>query len=117
MRLRQILKSKLDGLIVTKTRLNYQGSIGIDRALLEVSDMVPGEKVHVLNYNNGVRFETYVIAEKKGSRKIALYGPAVHCGSIGDKLCVLSYILVDETELKRYKPRIIKVNKNNRRSR
>ncbi len=116
MRLRQMLKTKIDDLMVTKTVLHYKGSIGIDRALLEKNDIVAGERVQVLNYDNGFRLETYVIAEPRNSRKIVLYGPAAHCGSVGDKLCVLSYILVDDAELKRHRPKIIKVNKNNRRS-
>lgn len=114
MRLRQMLKTKLDGLIITKTIFDCKGSIGIDRALLEKNDIVAGEKVQVLNYDNGFRLETYVIAEPRHSRKIALYGPAAHCGSVGDKLCVLSYVLVDDADLKKHKSRVIKVNKHNR---
>lgn len=114
MKLREMLKSKIDDVIITRTALNYNGSIGIDSALLEACDIIAGEKVHVLNYHNGIRLETYIIAEKKGSGIIALYGPAARCGSVGDKLCIISYAMVDDTELKRMRPKIVKVKARNR---
>jgi len=114
MRLRQILKSKIHNAIVTETKLNYHGSIGIDKALLLKSDIFPGEKVQVLNFNNGQRFETYVIREKENSGTIALYGPAARCGEIGDRICIISYALVSDDELDRKKEKIIFVNENNK---
>jgi aspartate 1-decarboxylase len=114
MRLIHILKSKIDRATITKVELNYQGSVGIDKALLEASGVFPGEKVQVLNYNNGSRIETYVIEEKKNSGTISLYGPAARCGLAGDKICIISYALVSESELKNFKPRIILVDKNNK---
>jgi len=98
MKLRQILKSKIHNVVITKTKLNYHGSIGIDKALLLKNDILPGEKVQVLNFDNGQRFETYVIEEKKNSRTIALYGPAARCGEIGDRICIISYALVSDDE-------------------
>ncbi len=111
---RQILKSKIQNAVLTKKELDYNGSIGIDQFLLEKGDMIPGEKVQVLNFNNGQRFETYIIEEKAHSGVIALYGPAARLGEVGDKLCVISYAFVDESELNRTAPKIILVDRENK---
>ncbi|MCD4780710.1 MAG: aspartate 1-decarboxylase [Candidatus Omnitrophica bacterium] len=87
--LRQMLKSKIHGAVINKKELHYNGSIGIDKILLLKSNMLPGEKVRVLNFNNGQRFETYIIEEKGNSGVIALYGPAARCGETGDKICII----------------------------
>jgi aspartate 1-decarboxylase len=112
--LRQILKSKINKAKITKKELNYQGSIGIDRLLLAKSDIVPGERAQVLNFNNGQRFETYVIEEREGSGIIALYGPAARLGEIGDKICILSYVLISEEEIGKIKQRIVLVDESNK---
>lgn len=112
--LREILKSKIHRATITKTELNYEGSIGIDKALLEKSDIFPGEKVQILNFNNGQRFETYVIEERKNSGIIALYGPAARLGQIGDEVAILSYTLIDNEGLKRLKQKVVFVDKDNR---
>lgn len=112
--LREILKSKIHKATITKTELNYEGSIGIDKTLLLKSDMVPGEKVQVLNFNNGLRLETYVIEEKENSGIIALYGPAARCGVVGDEICILSYMLVSPEGLEKVKPKMVVVDKDNR---
>ena len=112
--LREVLKSKLNKAIITKLKLDYAGSIGIDKTLIEGGDLISGEKVQVLNFNNGQRFETYVIEEEAGSGTIALYGPAARLGEVGDKICVLSYCLVDEQEAAKLKPRILLLDKNNK---
>lgn len=110
--LREILKSKIQKATITKIELDYQGSIGIDKAILDKGDIVPGEKVQVLNFNNGQRLETYVIEEKKNSGIIALYGPAARHGQIGDKVCILSYVLVsDEAKIK---PKLVLLDKENK---
>ncbi|MCK4325776.1 aspartate 1-decarboxylase [bacterium] len=112
--LREMLKSKICRAVVTKTKLNYEGSIGIDKLLLMESDISPGEKVHVLNFNSGERFETYVIEEKEGSGTISLYGPAARLGQAGDEVYILSYAMVTDEEIGRIKPKIISLDKNNR---
>jgi aspartate 1-decarboxylase len=112
--LRQILKSKLQNVILTKKELHYSGSIGIDQTLLIQSDMLPGEKVQVLNFNNGQRFETYIIEEKADSGVIALYGPAARLAEIGDKICVISYVFANEDEYKMIKPKIIIIDEGNK---
>lgn len=113
MKLREVLKSKIDNAFVTDKKLKYTGSIGIDGYILEKSNILPGEKVQVLNYNNGIRFETYVIKEEKKSKKVILYGPAARCGEIGDRLCILSYHYITEEEAKNLKPLIIKLKEAN----
>ena len=112
--MRQILKSKIHNAKITKKELYYEGSIGIDKALLLKSDIIPGEKVQVLNFNNGARFETYVIEEKAGSRTIALYGPAARQGEIGDKMCIISYGLAEDGEANLIKPKVIQVTDDNK---
>jgi aspartate 1-decarboxylase len=109
---RQVLKSKIMNAILTKKELNYEGSVGIDKSLLSKSDMIPGEKVQVLNFNNGQRFETYIIEEEENSGIIALYGPAARLGEIGDKLCIISYLFASDSEIKTFKSKIVLVDKN-----
>jgi len=111
---RQMFKSKIHGVTITKKELYYSGSIGVDRALLLKSDMLPGEKVQVLNFNNGLRFETYIIEEKENSGIIALYGPAARYGEIGDKLCILSYVFVADDAIEKVDKRVVLVDEGNR---
>ena len=99
---------------ITKKELYYSGSIGVDKALLLKSDMLPGEKVQVLNFNNGQRFETYIIEEKENSGVIALYGPAARRGEIGDKLCILSYVFVTDDTTEKIDKRVVLVDERNK---
>jgi aspartate 1-decarboxylase len=112
--LREFLRAKIQKLTLTKLALDYQGSIGIDEALLEASGILPGEKVQVLNFNNGSRLETYVIKEKKNSGIVALYGPAARWGEVGDKLCVLSYTFITDEEAKSMEPKLLWVDDENK---
>ncbi|MDI6704444.1 MAG: aspartate 1-decarboxylase [bacterium] len=112
--LREVLKSKIQKATINKIELDYQGSIGIDKAILDKSDIVPGEKVQVLNFNNGQRFETYVIEEKENSRIISLYGPAARQAQIGDKVCILSYVLVSDEGQPKIKPKLVLLDKENK---
>jgi aspartate 1-decarboxylase len=106
-----ILKSKIHMATITDTLHNYQGSIAIDPELLDAAGLVPGEKVHVLNSDNGNRFETYTIAGQKG--EISLRGPAARLGKKGEKVIVLSYGLAEPKEVKNFKPQIVFVNEKN----
>jgi len=106
-----ILKSKIHMATITDTLLHYEGSIAIDPALLEAAGLVPGEKVHVLNFNNGNRFETYAIVGKKG--EVSLRGPAARLGRKGEKVIILAYGLVDQKEAREIKPKIVFVNERN----
>ena len=112
--LRQILKSKIHAAVIKKKKLHYNGSIGIDKAVLLKADMIPGEKVQVLNFDNGQRFETYIIEEKANSGVIALYGPAARCGEIGDKICIIFYVSVTEDEISKLTQRVVLVNEENK---
>ena len=108
-------KSKIAHGTVTEAQLYYEGSITIDESLLKAVDVIPGEKVEVLNINNGNRLETYVIAGKAGSGHICLNGPAARMGCVGDKIIILSYALLDKaTEAKKAKTKIIYLDDKNR---
>ncbi len=106
-----ILKSKIHMATVTDTLLNYEGSIAIDPVLLKAAGLLPGEKVHVLNFENGSRLETYTIIGKKG--EISLRGPAARHGKVGDRVIILAYALATPAEVKKLKPKIIHVNEKN----
>ena len=114
MRLRQVLKSKIHMGKVTNTVLEYGGSVGIDSALLAASDMLPGERVQVLNFNNGQRIETYIIGEEAGSGIVALYGPAARCAQAGDRVSIISYLFADDEEIKKLASKTIVLDESNR---
>jgi aspartate 1-decarboxylase len=112
--LRTVLKSKIHHAHVTQTNLYYAGSITIDAELMEKVDILPGEKVEVLNLNNGERLETYAIKGKPGSGIICLNGPAARGACVGDKVIIVSYALAEDQEAKKVKPKIICVDERNR---
>jgi len=112
---RILLRSKIHRATVTATHLDYEGSITIDHALLEAADILPGEQVHALNLSNGSRFETYVIEGKEGGGEVALNGPAARLGEVGDKIIIVAYGLLDEAEVTKYQPKIIRVDGRNHR--
>jgi len=112
--LRTLLKSKIHRAKVTEANLYYEGSITIDEGLMKAADIIEGEKVEVLNLNNGHRLETYAIRGASNSGVICLNGPAARGACVGDEIVIVSYVLLDENEAKTIKPRIIKVNARNR---
>lgn len=103
----EVLKSKIHRVTVTDANLNYIGSITIDIDLIEAANLIPGEKVHVINVNNGERFETYVIKGERGSGQICLNGPAARKVAVGDIIIVISYAHMDFEKAKSFKPSII----------
>jgi aspartate 1-decarboxylase len=109
-----MLKSKIHRAILTGTELDYEGSITIDRLLLDAADMVPNEQVHVLNVNNGHRLVTYIIEGEAGSGTIMLNGPAARDGIPGDPLIILTYCALDADESTRHRPIVVKVDEKNR---
>lgn len=111
---RSMLKSKIHRANVTGAHLNYMGSITIDRTLIEAVDILPYERVHVLNLDNGARIETYVIAGKRGSGQIRVNGAAARFFSKHDRVIILAYADVEDGELSRFHPRMAFVDKNNR---
>jgi aspartate 1-decarboxylase len=108
-----LMKSKIHRATVTDTLLNYEGSISIDEELLEKSNMIPYEKVQVVNLNNGERIETYIIKGKRGSREIMLNGPAARKGYKGDKIIIITYAEMDEKEAKNFKPLVLILDDKN----
>jgi len=109
-----VLKSKISEATITQTHLFYEGSMGIDSTVMKNVGLLPGEKVQVLNYDNGERFETYVIKEKAGSGRIVLYGPAALKGKVGQKLCVLSYVTMSYDAARDFVPKVVKLDSQNR---
>ena len=109
----EILKSKIHRATVTGADLNYIGSITIDEALMNAANIKTGEKVHVVNINNGERLITYVINGKKNSGEVTLNGPAARKVQKGDEVIIISYALVDFDKSDKFKPIVVFPSKNN----
>ncbi|NLX87657.1 MAG: aspartate 1-decarboxylase [Clostridiales bacterium] len=109
-----VLKSKLHRAVVTDADLNYVGSITIDEALMEAADIVPFEKVQVVNNNNGARFETYVIKGERGSGTICVNGAAARLVQKGDVVIILSYCSVSREEAADVRPTIVLLDEQNK---
>ena len=103
----EVLKSKIHRVSVTEANLNYLGSITIDEDLIDAANLIENEKVHVLDLNNGERFETYIITGKRGSGEICLNGAAARKVQIGDVIIIMSYAMMEFEEAKSFKPTII----------
>lgn len=103
----QVVKSKIHRVKVTGADLNYIGSITIDEALMEASNLLEGEKVSIVNINNGERFETYAIKGAKNSGEITLNGPAARKVHAGDIIIIISYATLDFEEAKTFKPWLV----------
>ncbi len=110
---RTMLKSKIHRATLTGSDLNYVGSITIDPDLLEAADIREHEQVHVLDIDNGARFETYTILGARGSGDMQVNGAAARLVHTGDKVIVVSYAEYDEAELDDYEPRVVHVNADN----
>jgi aspartate 1-decarboxylase len=102
-----VLKSKIHRATVTDADLNYVGSITIDEDLMDAADLIEGEKVQVVNNNNGERFETYVITGERGSGTITLNGAAARRVMKGDIIIIISYAILDAEEAKSFRPTIV----------
>lgn len=103
----QVLKSKIHRATITEADLNYVGSITIDEDLLDAANMIEGEKVLVVNVNNGERLETYIIKGKRGSGTICMNGPAARKVAVGDVIIVISFAQMDFEKAKQFKPWVI----------
>lgn len=110
----EVLKSKIHRATITDADLNYVGSCGIDEDLIDAAGLLPNEKVHVLNVNNGERFETYVIKAPRGSGKITLNGAAARRGQVGDIVVIVSYGFVNLEEAKNHQPMVVFPDCNNK---
>lgn len=102
-----MLKSKIHRVTVTEANLNYIGSITIDRNLIDAAGILEGQRVFIVNNNNGERFDTYVIAGERDSGIICLNGAAARKAQPGDVVIIMSYALMDENEARNHKPTVI----------
>ncbi|MBS4031018.1 MAG: aspartate 1-decarboxylase [Clostridiales bacterium] len=110
---RIMCKSKIHCATVTDANLKYEGSVTIDEDLMDAADLLPYEKVQIVNNNNGARFETYIIKGKRGTGTICLNGAAARLVQPGDIVIIISYANVDSSELASFKPKIVSVNDKN----
>ncbi len=109
-----LLKSKIHRATITQAELDYAGSLTLDPDLMEAADMLPFERVQVLDINNGARFETYIIEGERGSGTVCLNGPAARMGQVGDLVIALTYVQMDAEEAKSFRPKVVHVDEKNR---
>ncbi len=110
---RIMFKSKIHRATITQAELHYEGSLTIDLDLMDAADLLPYEKVAIVNINNGERLETYVIPGERGSKTICMNGAAARKGVIGDRIIIISYATMSQEEAKEYAPTIVLVNEHN----
>jgi aspartate 1-decarboxylase len=108
-----MFKSKIHRATITQAELHYEGSLTIDLDLMDAADLLPYEKVAIVNINNGERLETYVIPGDRGSKTICMNGAAARKGVIGDRIIIISYATMSQEEAKEYAPTIVLVNEHN----
>jgi aspartate 1-decarboxylase len=111
--MRIMLKGKIHRARVTHSNIDYEGSISIDKTLMEAADILPFEQVHVLNITNGARFETYAIEAEAGSGEIGIQGAAARLAGVNDKVIILTYCQVEEAEVHEHHPTRVYVDENN----
>lgn len=108
-----MLKAKIHRATITDANLNYEGSLSVDKDLLDAAGLVPFEKIKIYNINNGARFGTYLIEGEAGSGVISLNGAAARMGEVGDLIIIASYGLYSPEELQNYQPNVIVLNPDN----
>ncbi len=110
----EVMKSKIHRVKVTQAELHYVGSITIDEDLMDAANLIAGEKVQIVNINNGERLETYVIKGERGSGEICMNGPAARKTQVGDIIIIISYASMDFEEARSFEPRVIFPDESNR---
>jgi aspartate 1-decarboxylase len=110
---REMMKSKIHRAVVTDANLNYMGSITVDRVLMEAANLLPHEKVQVVNLNNGARFETYCLPGEPNTGTVCLNGAAARLAQPGDLVIIISYCWLAEEELLSHRPRVVFVDDRN----
>ncbi len=110
----EVLKSKIHRARVTQAELNYVGSITIDEDLIDAANIIPNEKVQIVNNNNGARFETYVIKGERGSGTICLNGATARLAQVGDIVIIMSYAYMEPEEARIYKPILVFPDSDNK---
>lgn len=108
-----VFHGKIHRATVTEANLNYMGSITIDEELMELAGILPGERVQIVNNNNGARLETYTIPGPRGSGVICLNGAAARLTAIGDTVIIIAYAMMDEKEARQFTPKVVMVDKQN----
>ncbi len=111
---RIMLRGKIHRATVTQCDLSYEGSCAIDEDLLDAAGMMAYEKIDIWNVNNGERFSTYIIPGKRGSGIISLNGAAARCAHLGDLVIIASFGLMNESEIKTFRPKVVLVDEKNR---
>jgi len=111
--MRTMLRGKIHRARVTEVNLDYEGSITIDKLLMQAADILPYEMVHVLDINNGARFQTYAIEGESGSGEVCINGAAARLVSKGDTVIILAYMAVADEEARAVKPRLVYVDEHN----
>ena len=111
--MRIMLKSKIHRVRVTEVNIDYEGSISIDKKLMEEADILPYEQVQVLNINNGARFDTYAIEAEPNSGEIGIKGAAARLAAVGDTVIILSYRHVEDEEACNFRPKLVYVDAKN----
>jgi len=109
-----MFRSKIHRATVTMAELYYEGSITVDKMLLDAADILPGEKVQVVNLSTGSRLETYIIEGVSKSGIICLTGPAARLGAVGDEVIIIAYSQMNDEEINNYKPKTVLVDKQNK---
>lgn len=99
---------------MTEANLYYEGSLTLDTDLMEAADLVPYERIQVVNINNGARLETYLLPGERGSGAVSLNGAAARLGAVGDRVILISYAHYDQSEIEGHEPRVVFVDENNR---
>lgn len=112
--MRKFLRGKIHNATVTGVNLEYEGSITIDRDILDEANMLPFEHVEVYNVNNGERFTTYILEGERGSKVVCLNGAAARKASVGDKLIIASFALLKDDEIKEHKCYIVIMDEGNK---
>ncbi|WP_114941141.1 aspartate 1-decarboxylase [Mucilaginibacter endophyticus] len=110
----EILKSKIHRVKVTQAELNYVGSITIDEDLIEAANIIPNEKVQIVNNNNGARFETYVIKGERGTGTVCLNGATARLAQVGDIVIIMSYAYMEAEEARKYEPILVFPDSDNK---
>ncbi|GAB1534680.1 aspartate 1-decarboxylase [Geovibrio sp. ADMFC3] len=112
--LRNMFKAKLHRATVTDADLNYEGSVTIDKDLLDASGIIEFEKVDIWNITNGARFSTYVLEGRRGSGEICLNGAAARLVQVGDRVIIATFAMMDEKELEGFKPTVVQLDEHNK---
>ena len=108
-----MMYGKIHRATVTHCELDYNGSMGIDRAYLDAAGLMHGQQIDVLNVNNGKRFTTYILDEPAGSKRFGVYGAAAHLVDPGDKVIIIAYAQMEPAEAKAFKPKVLILDENN----